>query len=50
MGTEADFPEDAMVTYMTRHAEQIFEPKRVLESGDWLKRYNEPDQRFEFYK
>ena len=50
VGTEADFPHDAMTTYMTRHAEQIFEPKRILDSGDWLKSYREPDQRFQYYK
>ena len=50
VGTEADFPQDAMSIYMTRYAEQIFEPKRVLDSGDWLKSYKEPDQRFEYYK
>ena len=50
VGTKEDFPEDAMAKYMTAHAEEIFEPKRILDSGDWLKAYREPDQRFEFYK
>ena len=39
-----------MATYMARYAEEIFEPKRIVDSGDWLKSYKEPDQRFEFYK
>ena len=39
-----------MSIYMTRYREEIFEPKRVLTDGDWLKRYREPDQRFEYYK
>ena len=50
VGTEADFPDDAMMTYMTRHAEQIFEPKRVLDDGDWLNSNMGTDQSFEFYK
>lgn len=37
VGTVRDFPDDPMITYMTKHAEQIFEPKRILTSGDWLK-------------
>jgi len=39
-----------MATYMTRYCEEIFEPKRILDDGDWLARYREPDQRFEYYK
>ena len=35
---------------MTKHAEQIFEPKRVITNGDWLKSFREPDQYFETYK
>lgn len=50
VGSESDFPEDAMAKYLTRYAEEIFEPKRVLSDGDWLKRFREPDQRFEYYK
>ena len=50
VGTIDDFPQDAMTMYMTKYAEEIFEPKRILDSGDWLKSYREPDQRFEFYK
>ena len=50
VGTENDFPEDAMSIYMTKYSEQIFEPKRILDSGDWLATYREPDQRFEYYK
>ena len=37
VGTVLDFPADKMVTYMTKHAEDIFEPKRILTSSDWLK-------------
>ena len=39
-----------MVTYMTRYAEEIFEPKRILTSLDWLKRNREPNQYFSSYK
>ena len=35
---------------MARFAEQVFEPKRILSDGDWLKSYREPDQRFDFYR
>lgn len=34
---------------MTENAEDIFEPKRILTGGDWLKSYREPDQFFEKY-
>ena len=50
VGTEADFPRDRVVTYMTKYAEEIFEPKRILTNGDWLKTTREPDQRYEYYK
>lgn len=50
VGTVADFPQDPMAIYMTRYAEEIFEPKRILDDGDWLNSYKEPDQRFEYYK
>ena len=45
-----EFPDDRMMIYMSRHAEEIFEPKRILDGGDWLNSYREPDQRFEYYK
>ena len=50
VGTERDFPRDRVVTYMTKFAEEIFEPKRILTNGDWLKTTREPDQRYEYYK
>ena len=50
MGTESDFPDDRVVRYMTKYAEDIFEPKRILTNGDWLKTTREPDQRYEYYK
>ena len=50
VGTEQDFPEDPMATYFTRYCEEIFEPKRILSAGDWLKSYREPDQYFSAYK
>lgn len=49
VGTEADFPQDVMTTYLTRYAEEIFEPKRVLTDDDWLKRFREPDQLYASY-
>ena len=39
-----------MITYMTKYAEEIFEPKRILSSGDWLKSQREGDQYYEHYK
>ena len=50
VGTEADFPEDVVTTYVTKYCEEIFEPKRVLTPGDWLKTTREPDQYFSNYK
>ena len=50
MGDELDFLEDPMMTYMTRFAEEIFEPKRILNDEDWLKKNREQDQTFESYK
>lgn len=50
IGDSLEFPDDPMMIYMSRHAEEIFEPKRILDSGDWLVSYREPDQRFEYYK
>ena len=38
-----------MITYMTENAEAIFEPKRILTNGDWLKSYREPDQFYTNY-
>ena len=35
---------------MTKYAEDIFEPKRILTSGDWLQTQREPDQYYESYK
>ena len=43
VGTVNDFPEDAMAIYMTKYAEEIFEPKRILDEGDWLESHREPD-------
>lgn len=39
-----------MITYMTKFAEEIFEPKCILSNTDWLNRYREPDQRFDNYR
>ena len=50
IGTTSDFPEDAMATYLTQYAEEIFEPKCVLAGTDWLARHREPDQRFTDYR
>ena len=50
VGSVGDFPQDAMSIYMTKYAEEIFEPKKILDDGDWLNSYREPDQRFEYYK
>ena len=50
VGSVDDFPEDAMAIYLTKYAEEIFEPKRILDEGDWLESHREPDQRFEYYK
>lgn len=50
IGDENTFADDRMMIYMSRHAEEIFEPKKILDDGDWLVSYREPDQRFEYYK
>ena len=50
VGLESDFVHDKMATYMTKYAEEIFEPKRILADGDWLREFREPDQRFEYYR
>jgi len=43
IGDLLEFPQDVVNTYMTKYAEEIFEPKRILSNGDWLKSYREPD-------
>lgn len=35
---------------MAKYAEEIFEPKRITDEGDWLRTHREPDQRFDYYK
>ena len=45
-----EFSYDPLTTYMSVHAEEVFEPKRILSKGDWLSKHREPDQRFEQYK
>ena len=35
---------------MTKYAEEIFEPKRITDNGDWLCTHRESDQRFDYYK
>ena len=50
VGDVSDFPQDKVVAYMTKHAEEIFEPKRITSDSDWLKSYREPDQRYCYYK
>ena len=50
IGEVNEFSNDVVATYMAKYAEEIFEPKRILDDGDWLVTYREPDQRFEFYK
>ena len=41
VGDELDFLDDPMMTYMTKHVEDIFEPKRILNDEDWLKKNRE---------
>ena len=50
VGSEVDFPLDPMTTYMTKYAEEIFEPKRITDEYDWLNKYREGDQYYEHYK
>ena len=50
IGSQNDFCDDIVTTYMTRYAEEIFEPKRVLQSTEWLAMQREPDQYFSSYK
>ena len=37
------FSHDLVTTYMSKYAEEIFEPKRILSSGDWLNDHKEPN-------
>ena len=50
IGPMDEFSHDPVTTYMSVHAEEVFEPKRILSKGDWLSKHREPDQRFENYK
>ena len=50
MGTEEDFPQDVVCTYMTRFADMLFEPKHIFSKNDWLATHREPEQRFHAYK
>ena len=50
IGKIDEFCNDRMTTYMSKHAEEIFEPKRILDDSDWLVTHREPDQRFDYYK
>ena len=38
-----EFSHDPVTTYMSVHAEEVFEPKRILSKGDWLSKHREPD-------
>jgi len=42
-------PGDDMINYLADHAEELFEPKRVIKSDDWLAENNEPGQTFKRY-
>ena len=48
-GRTTDFRDDKLITYLTENAEEIFEPKRILSGGDWLKSFREPDQFYSKY-
>ena len=50
IGKKLDFPQDTLLTNLVLNAEEIFEPKRILNDQDWLKRKKEIDQTFESYK
>ena len=43
IGKIDEFCNDRMTTYMSKHAEEIFEPKRILDDSDWLVTHREPD-------
>ena len=36
VGSENDFPYDKGSMFFTRHAEKMFEPKKITDCGDWL--------------
>ena len=50
IGKITDFIDDDLITYLTKYAENIFEPKRILNNTDWLKSNKEGDQYFETYR
>jgi len=43
IGEVNEFSNDIVATYMAKYAEEIFEPKRILDDGDWLVTHREPD-------
>jgi hypothetical protein len=36
VGSDKDFPKDKLLNFLTANAEQLFEPKKILDYGDWL--------------
>ena len=42
LGKKSDFETDALLNSLALHADEIFEPKRILSDKDWLKSYKEP--------
>ena len=43
IGPMNEFSYDLVTTYMSKHSEEIFEPKRILSPEDWLSQHREPD-------
>jgi len=43
IGPMDEFSHDLVTTYMSHHAEEVFEPKRILSRDDWLSQHKEPD-------
>ena len=43
LGEITDFIKDKLITYLTENAENIFVPKRILTSNDWLATQKETD-------
>jgi hypothetical protein len=41
VGPDSAFPKDKLLNFLTANAETLFEPKRILDSGDWLLRQKE---------
>ena len=49
-GNDMEFPSDKTSIFMIRNAEKMFEPKKIIDNGDWLVSQREGHQMFDHYK